>query len=141
MIEINHLKVVSGRLGRTPVFSVPNVRIESNFLKWDAFRMYTPIGNQIDSELNSERFPDGVNYFDVPGGSHEIVLDPDLYINFVLRATADKGLELFEVLEGDEVQLRTGNEGHHFITGCLPSVASGIDCSLDVWEIVDEEVN
>lgn len=140
MITINHLKKIRGRLGKTPVFSVPNVVIENNILKWGSFKMYTPMGSEIDNDFDPKRFPDGVKYFHVPDGSHELVSDQNLNINFVLRATADKGLQLFEVMEGDNVQLRTGNEGHHFITGFLPSIDSGADGFFDVWEIIDGEV-
>lgn len=139
-MTINYLKKINGRLGRTPVFSVPDVRIEDNVLKWGSFKMYTPMGSETDIDFDKKRFPDGVKCFYVPNGSHEIIPDQALNINFVLRATADKGLQLFEIMEGDSVVLRTGNEGHHFITGFIPSIDSSSDGFFDIWEIVDGEV-
>jgi len=125
MITINKLKGVRGCFGKTLIFEVPNVRIDGDVLKWDAFKMYTPIA------------PTG--YIDVPEIEHRLIPDENLLIHFVARATVNNGLEIFEILEGDEIMLKTeGHEGHHFLTGIIYP-GDELNGQLDVWSFYHDE--
>ena len=49
---------IKGKKGETVCYALPNFRFDSsdNKLKWDAFRFYTPEGNQTDDHRIGRRY-------------------------------------------------------------------------------------
>jgi hypothetical protein len=124
-------KIIKGKKGETVCYTLLNFRFDSsdNKLKWDAFRFYTPVGNQTDDN--------GFKYFDVPGDGALIERDDTLNKEFMLIVTKDQGAEVVEILEGAETEaIVIGLEGDIVAAGLIPAdVAEEI--TIDYKEVTD----
>lgn len=61
---------IQGNKGVTVCYTINNLRVEADSLKFDAFRFYSPAGDQTDGE--------GFKYFDVPADEVQLDRDPEL---------------------------------------------------------------
>lgn len=103
---------IKGEKGRTIFYRIPNIRAEGAYLKWDAFRFYSPLGVITDTE--------GDTCFDVEANEILISRDDTLNIELKILVTKDGGVEVFEVLEGAEHSIQLGLEGDVIINGFIP---------------------
>jgi len=118
---------IEGKKGETVFYTMPNFRYEDNKLKWDAFRFYTPEGNQTDDE--------GFKYFDVPGDETLIGRDDTLNKELMIIVTKDQGTEIVEILEGAEMEeITIGLEGDIVCTGYIPA-AVGEEITINYKEV------
>jgi hypothetical protein len=122
---------IKGKKGETVCYTLPNFRFDSsdNKLKWDAFRFYTPEGNQTDDQ--------GFKYFDVPGDEVLIERDDTLNKELLIIVTKDQGTEVVEILEGAETEAITiGLEGDIAASGFIPA-DPGEEISINYKEVTD----
>ncbi|NIM11528.1 MAG: hypothetical protein GTO45_16530 [Candidatus Aminicenantes bacterium] len=122
---------IKGKKGETVCYTLPNFRFDSsdNKLKWDAFRFYTPEGNQTDD--------DGFKYFDVPGDEALIERDDTLNKELMIIVTKDQGTEVVEILEGAETEaIVIGLEGDIVAAGFIPADAAE-EITIDYKEVTN----
>jgi hypothetical protein len=122
---------IKGKKGETVCYTLPNFRFDSsdNKLKWDAFRFYTPEGNQTDD--------DGFKYFDVPGDDALIERDDTLNKELMIIVTKDEGTEVVEILEGAETEpITIGLEGDIVAAGFISADAAE-EITIDYKEVTN----
>lgn len=122
---------IRGKKGKTVCYSIPNIRFDEtqNVLKWEAFRFYTPVGNQKDEH--------GFEYFDVTADEIPIQREKDLDKHLVVKVSRDEGVEAIEVLEGAQHETMTvGLEGDFVINGYIPSDPA-IEIAIDYKEVTN----
>lgn len=114
---INLIKhTIKGKMGSTIVYRLTNLGFDEsvNKLKWDSFRFYTPLGNQVDE--NDRR------YFEVPADEIPIERDDTLNKEIQVKITKDEGVEMIEVFEGAETDpISIGLEGDIVVFGVIPT--------------------
>ncbi len=124
-------QTIHGKKGATVCYTLPNFRLDSsdNKLKWNAFRFYTPEGNQTDDE--------GFRFFDVPGDEVLIERDDTLNKEFMIIVTKDQGTEVVEILEGAETEaIVIGLEGDIVAAGFIPADPAG-EINIDYKEVTN----
>jgi hypothetical protein len=108
--------IIRGKKGKTVCYKLENLRFgpNDNKLKWDAFRFYTPEGEQTDEE--------GFTYFDVPDDEFLILRDELLNKEFVILVSKDEGVEFVEVIEDADMEsFSIGLEGDIVASGFIPT--------------------
>lgn len=122
---------IQGKKGATVCYTLTNFRFDSsdNKLKWDAFRFYTPEGNQTDDE--------GFKYFDVPADEYLIERDDTLDKEFMIIADKEEGIEIVEILEGAETEaIIIGLEGDIMAAGFIPADPAA-EINIDYKEVTN----
>lgn len=115
-----------GKKGETVLLSFNNIRIEGDYILWDEFQFYTPVGDLTDV--------DGYKYFTVPSTQIDIPRDPLLdYQVFVIIRTS--GIEVLKVYEGEEPEkFHVDLEGLIAIDGVIPSDTNS-EVILNYYEV------
>lgn len=112
---------VTGKLGQTVIYSMPNVRYENSSLCWDSFRFYTPLSSTVDNNNNG--------YFDVPAGEVEISRDEVFDKTVFIAVEIGKEPTAYSVLEGESWSKSIGLEGDFVATIIVPhDTAQPIQC-------------
>lgn len=127
-MQLNKLSI-KGKKGKTVCYKLENFRfdLDDDKLKWDAFRFYTPEGEQTDEE--------GFSYFDVPADEVPILRDDSLNKEFMILVTKNEGVEFLEVLEGADMQgFSIGMEGDIVVSGFIPA-NPGEEIFIDYKEV------
>ncbi|MGD2087257.1 MAG: hypothetical protein PVH61_13820 [Candidatus Aminicenantes bacterium] len=119
-------KIIKGNKGKTVIYSIPNFQYDDLKIKWDAFKFFTPVGDQVDAE--------GFSYFDVPADVIPITRDDTLdKVIFVISIYTGSQFEVIpiELFAGqDFTVIYTANES---FTGTKNNFA--IEGDLNVLEI------
>ncbi len=105
---------IKGIPGITICYTLPNIRIDGDFLKWDAFRFYSPEGTKKDEK-------EGL-YFDVP--AEEILIQRDTVLDkeLIICVSLSEGVEVIEILEGaDRPEIQFSTTGDIIISGYIPA--------------------
>jgi hypothetical protein len=116
----------NGKKGETVLLSFNNIRIEGDYIKWDAFDFYTPVGDLTDD--------DGHKYFTVPETQIDIARDPllDYQVFVIVRIS---GIEVIKVYEGEEPEkFHVDLEGLIAIDGVIPSDTNS-EVILNYYEV------
>lgn len=125
-MSINKLSI-EGTKGVTVCYSIPNITFTNNHLTWDTFKFYTPLGTQSDTEGN--------NYFDVLALDELINRDDTLNKDVYVIVTAS-GIEIIEILEGEQYSMSIGMEGDWVCRLIVPS-DTGQEILVEYKEVTD----
>ncbi|NIR04220.1 MAG: hypothetical protein GTN82_02205 [Candidatus Aminicenantes bacterium] len=109
-------QITREKKGKTVCYTLSNFRYDDSDskLKWDAFKFYTPVGNQVDDQ--------GFHYFDVLGDEVLIERDDTLNKGIEIKVISNEGVEVIEIYEGAETEaIIIGLEGDIIVSGSIPA--------------------